>query len=151
MPSFDIISNMKNEPTPPVNFFIALSIFLFLIGWGGVALLFLNTLPTVGPRWLFFFLFVLALAGTFLPVVAFLNRRFPSMPPATAVVVIREATWIGLFGSTIAWLQIGRVLSIPMVLLLLIGFVLIEFLLRLSERSQWKPNQVSEPESTGDE
>ena len=142
---------MKNEPTPPVKFFIPLSIFLFIIGWGGVILLIFNTLPTVGPRWLFFFLFVLALAGTFLPIVAFLNRRFPSQPPATPVVIIRQATWIGLFGATIAWLQIGRVLSLPMALLLLIGLGLIEFLLRLSERSQWKPTKTSEPESPVDE
>lgn len=141
----------NNATTPPVKFFIPLSVFLFIIGWGGVLLLFLNTLPTVGPRWLFFFLFVLALTGTFLPFVAFMNRRFPSLPPASAAVIIRQATWIGLLGSTVAWLQIGRVLSLPMVLLLLIGFGLIEFLLRLSERSQWKPNQVSEPESSGDE
>jgi len=142
---------MKNEPTPPVKFFIPLSIFLFIIGWGGVILLIFNTLPTVGPRWLFFFLFVLALAGTFLPIVAFLNRRFPSQPPATPVVIIRQATWIGLFGATIAWLQIGRVLSLPMALLLLIGLGLIEFLLRLSERSQWKPTKTSETESPVDE
>ena len=141
---------MESESTPPVKYFIPASIFLFIIGWGGVILLFLNTLPTVGPRWLFFFLLVLALGGTFLPVVAFLNRRFPSLPPASVAVIIRQATWIGLFGATVAWLQIGRVLSLPMILLLLIGLSLIEFLLRLNERSQWKPSQV-DSESPVDE
>lgn len=143
---FDIIQTMKMESSPPVKFFLPISIFLFLVGWGGVVFLFASTLPTVGPRWLFFFLLVLALAGTFLPLVAFLNRRFPSLPPASATVVIRQATWIGLFGATVTWLQIGRVLSFPMVLLLMIGFGLIEFLLRLSERSQWKPKQDTGPE-----
>ena len=151
MHEFDIIPFMNLEPSPPVKFFIPLSIFLFLIGWGGVALLFINTLPTVGPRWLFFFLVVLANAGTFLPLVAFFNRRFPSLPPASAAVVVRQTTWIGLFGATVAWLQIGRVLSFPMVFLLLIGFGLIEFLIRLSERSQWKPTTNPESESTVDE
>jgi hypothetical protein len=142
---------MKYPITPPVKFYLPISMILFIIGWGGVALLVTNTLPTVGPRWLFFFLIVLALAGSFLPVVAFLNLRFPSLPPASASIVIRQATWIGLFGATLAWLQIGRVLSFPMVLLLLVGFTLIEFLLRLSERSQWKPTQEAGSESTGNE
>ena len=139
-----------NSP-PPVKYFIPAAIFLFILGWGGLALLVLNTLPTVLPRWLFFFLLVLALAGTVLPVVAFLNRRFPSLPPATPAVIIRQATWVGLFGATLAWLQMGRVLTSPMVLLLLIGLGLVEFLLRLSERSQYKPPQTARPEEKPDD
>jgi hypothetical protein len=88
---------------------------------------------------MFFFLLVLAVTGVTLPIVAFLNRRFPGTPPATSTVVIREATWFGSFAATAAWLQMGRVLSTVMALLLLIGFILVEFLLRLNERSQWKP------------
>ena len=49
-----------------------------------------------------------------------------------------------------AWLQIGRVLTTPMVLLLIIGFVLIEYLLRLSEKSQWTPPDTSDSEPDGD-
>jgi hypothetical protein len=141
---------MDSDSSPPIRFFIPASIFLFIIGWGGLTILFFNTLPTVGPRWLFFFLFVLALAGTALPVVAFFNRRFPSSPPATPPVVIRQATWVGLLGATIAWLQIGRVLTTPMVLLLIIGFILIEYLLRLSEKSQWSPPDTADSEPDGD-
>jgi hypothetical protein len=136
---------MSLQSTPPVRFFIPASIFLIIIGWGGLAFLVLNTLPTVAPRWLFFFLLVLALAGTILPVVAFLNRRFPSLPPATPAVIVRQATWVGLFGATLAWLQMGRVLTMPMVLLLLIGLGLIEFLIRISERSQYRPQQDGPP------
>jgi hypothetical protein len=97
------------------------------------------TLPTVGPRWLFFFLSVLALTGTVLPVVAFLNRRFPSNPPAAPAVILREAIWVGIYGPTLAWLQIGRVLTPALAVLLATGLILIELLLRLRERSQWKP------------
>lgn len=95
--------------------------------------------PTVWPRWLFFFLSVLALTGTALPGVAFLNRRFPSTPPATPGVVVREAIWIGIYFPTLAWLRIPRVLTPALALLLAIALILVEWLLRLRERSQWKP------------
>lgn len=108
-------------------------------GWGGLAALILSTLPTVGPRWLFFFLAVLALTGTALPVMAFINRRFPSQPAPTSAIIVRQSLWVGVYGATIAWLQIGRVLTPTLAILLAAGLVLIEFLLRFSEKSQWKP------------
>jgi hypothetical protein len=79
------------------------------------------------------------LTGTSLPIVAFLNRRFPSKPAATSGVILREAILIGIFLPTLFWLQLGRVLTLPLAALLSIGFLAIEMLLRLRERSQWKP------------
>lgn len=131
---------MNSTHTPPVKAFLPAAVILAVIGWGGLIYVFIFTLPTVGPRWLFFFLSVLAVTGTTLPVIAFLNRRFPSVPPATAPVVLRQALWMGIYFPTLAWLQIGRVLTLSMALLLLLGFILIEWLLRLRERSQWKPD-----------
>ena len=130
---------MDTTSSPPVRAFLPAAIILGLVGWGGIVYIIFFTLPTVGPRWLFFFLAVLALTGTALPVVAFLNRRFPSTPPPTTTVVLRQALWIGIYLPTLAWLQIGRVLNIALILLLALGFVLIEWLLRLREKSQWKP------------
>ena len=134
---------MDSTSSPPVRSFIPAAIILAVIGWGGLVYVFFFTLPTVGPRWLFFFLSVLAVTGTALPVVAYLNRRFPSIPPTTSAVVLRQALWAGIFFPTLAWLQIGRVLTPAMALLLLLGFILIEWLLRLRERSQWKPEGPS--------
>lgn len=131
---------MDTNPSPPVKDFLPAAIFLIVTGWLGLFLLIFYTLPTVGPRWLFFFLCVLALTGTALPVTAFFNRRFPSLPPPTHGVVVRQALWFAVFISTLAWLQIGRVLSLTLVVLLAVGLMLIEFLLRMSERSQWKPS-----------
>jgi hypothetical protein len=111
----------------------------FIVGWGGLIVLIITTLPTVGPRWLFFFLSVMAITGTMLPIVAFLNRRFPSRPPPTAMVVVRQSLWFAIYGATLIWLQMGRVLNPALAILLAIGLALIEFLLRLSEKSQWKP------------
>jgi len=130
---------METTSSQPVRSFIPATIILCLLGWGGLFYLVFFTVPTVGPRWLFFFLSVLALTGTVLPVVAFLNLRFPSSPPPTAGVVLRQAIWVGIYIPTLAWLQIGRVLSLALALLLALGFVLIEWLLRLREKSQWKP------------
>lgn len=130
---------METTSSQSVRSFIPAAIILCLLGWGGLFYLVFFTVPTVGPRWLFFFLSVLALTGTVLPVVAFLNLRFPSSPPPTAGVVLRQAIWVGIYIPTLAWLQIGRVLSLALALLLALGFVLIEWLLRLREKSQWKP------------
>jgi hypothetical protein len=82
---------------------------------------------------------VLAISGILLPVAAFLNRRFPTQPPATLNAVIREAALVGIYFSALAWLQLGRVLTMPVVLLLALGLVLIEFLIRLREKSRWEP------------
>lgn len=129
---------MKSNTSPRVANFLPASIFLFILGWGGLIALIISSLPTVGPRWLFFFLCVLAITGTALPITAFLNRRFPSTPPPTYFVVVRQALWFAVYASTLAWLQMGRVLNPALAILLAIGLGLIEFLLRLSEKSQWK-------------
>jgi hypothetical protein len=130
---------MDTRNSPPVSSFLPAAIILSLLGWSGLIVLVNFTIPTVGPRWLFFFLSVLALTGTALPAVAFLNRRFPSSPPATNGAVFREAIWIGIYFPTLAWLQLGRALTPALALLMALGLIAIEILLRLRERSQWKP------------
>ena len=130
---------MKNQTSPSVFSFLPTAIVLAILGWGGLYYLVNYTVPTVGPRWLFFFLGVMALTGTSLPFTAFLNRRFPSQPPAAPGVILRQAIWVGIYGATLAWLQLGRVLTLALALLLALGLVLIEALLRMRERSQWKP------------
>lgn len=126
---------------PPVSAFLPAAFILGTVGWGGLLGLFIYTQPTVGPRWLFFFLSVLAFSGTALPLVAFLNRRFPSDPSPSTGIILRQAIWIGIYIPTLLWLQIGRVLTPALALLIGVGLVLIEWLLRLREKSQWKPKQ----------
>jgi hypothetical protein len=127
--------------SPSVKSVLPAAITLAVLGWGGLVALVFLSLPTVGPRWLFFFLGVLALTGSALPFLAFLNRRFPSIPPTTSGVILRQSLWVGIYGTTLAWLQIGRVLTLPMALVLVIGLVIIEWLMRLREKSQWKPDK----------
>ncbi len=130
---------MDTNTSPTVRSFIPTALILMIIGWGGLFMLLENTLPTVGPRWLFFFLAVLALTGTALPAVALLNRRFSTTPPATSGVILRQAIWVGIYGPSLAWLQVGRTLNPVLAILLAGGFALSEILLRMRERSQWNP------------
>jgi hypothetical protein len=139
LPAYDRINPMEPRSSPSIRSYLPLSLLLMVAGWLGLAVLVLSSLPTVGPRWLFFFFAVLALTGTAMPVMAFFNRRFPSTPTPTAGIIVRQALWVGIYGATIAWLQIGRVLTPTLAILLAAGLVLVEFLLRLSEKGQWKP------------
>lgn len=132
---------MKSGLSKFLRTFLPLSVLLTVIGWGGLLLLVRGTVPTLGPRWLFFFLGVLALTGPAIPIIYFLNQRFPSNPPVDGMVILRQSLWIGVFGSTVAWLQLGRVLTGGLTLILAGAFVMIEFLLRLLERSRWIPKK----------
>ncbi|MFZ3069745.1 MAG: hypothetical protein WA110_01300 [Anaerolineaceae bacterium] len=132
---------MENKAQSPHSFKDFLPAFLVLILAGGVGLALVTTLllPTLGPRWLFFFCLVLVAAGLSLPATYFFDLRFPSTPPAEKSVIIRQAMWVGIFVALISWLQMGRVLTLPLAVILGAAFVLIEVLLRLWERSRWKP------------
>ncbi len=130
---------MENNRSQSFLQFLPTTILLFLIGWGGLAALVIYTLPTLGPRWLFFFLGVIALTGTSLPLVYFLNRRFPSTPPAEPGVFLRQSIWIGIYGTALVWLQLGRMLTLTVAVIIAGVLVLIEGLLRMREISRWKP------------
>jgi hypothetical protein len=105
-----------NSTSPSVRSVLPASALLILVGWGGLFLLMNTIAPTDWkPLWLFFFLAVMAVCG------------------------VREAIWLGIYFPTLAWLRIGRVLNPLLALLLALGFILIEGLLRFREHSQWKP------------
>ena len=125
--------------SPSVKSIIPSASILASLGLLGLVYLFKSTLPTLGPRWLFFFFSVLAVSGLFLPVSAFLNIRFPSKPEAERKVVVREASLIGIFFASLAWLQLGRVLTPGLGFLIAGCLILVELLLRLRERSRWEP------------
>lgn len=115
------------------------SIFLLVMGMAGLAVTIFLTLPTLGPRWLFFFFIVNAVTGLMLPVVYFLNLRFPSSPAAVFSQVLREALIIGIYFGVIAWLQMGRVLTLGVGVILAVVAIIVEVLIRLREHSRWKP------------
>jgi len=128
---------------PPFLPFLWVGVVLAVLGWGGLAALVFLTLPYLGPRWLFFFLVNLAVCGTVLPLVHYLHRRFPSSPPVDSAVIVREALMVGIYCDLLVWLQLGRVLNPLLALFLAAGMVIVEFLLRLRERSRWKPQETT--------
>jgi len=121
-----------------------LSLLLMIVGWGGLYFLVTQTLPYVWPRWGFFVLALMALTGTVLPIVYFFHRRFPGEKPAESNVIIRQALWFGVYGATLAWLQLGRLVTIYIILGLAGGLIAIEYFMRLREKAHWKPPITSD-------
>lgn len=117
---------------------ILTAIVLAIGGWSGLYLVTTNTLPTLGPRWVFFFLWSAATTGSSIPFLWMLNRRFRSESHAPPKVLLREGILVGLFASTSLWLQLNRMLSLTLALLLAAGLFAIEWLLRFVERNLWK-------------
>lgn len=127
------------EPQPTFRAYLPSAIFLMLFGWGGLAALIVYTLPTVWPRWAFFLLWVMALTGTALPGAYYFNHRFPSDPPAEPGVIVRQALWVGIFGATVAWLQLGRLVTLWVIFGLAGGLIAIEYFIRIREQARWRP------------
>jgi len=132
--------------TPHTSFrpYLASMLTMVILGWGGLAWLFYATEPTIWPRWGFYVLWTLALTGTAIPITWFLNLRFPSEPPAGGSVIVRQAIWFGVYGSTLAWLQLGHILTIWYAISLALGLFAIEYLIRIREHSRWTPPPGSE-------
>ncbi len=130
---------MKASP-PKTSLSLTLAAwFLALVGWAGVIYLTNFTIPTVGPRWLFFAVWFVALTGTAIPFARYLNLRFgKSLPPES--VLLRQSLWFGLFGATCAWLQLGRALNWATGLLLAAALIAIEIFILLRARSRWRPD-----------
>jgi hypothetical protein len=130
---------MNPAGTPSPFSFLPTSLLLLAIGWGGLFTLFNFTEPFLLPRWVFFFLVVVAFTGIALPVSSFFNYRFPSDPPATVRVILRQALWAGVYATTLAWLLYGRVFNLGLAAILAIAFMAIEWFIRLREKTRWNP------------
>jgi len=115
------------------------SLVLMLVGWSGLYFLLTQTQPYVWQRWGFFVLALMAISGTVMPIVYFFHRRFPGEKTAEANVVVRQALWFGVYGATLAWLQLGRLVTVYVILGLAGGLAAIEYFIRLREKSHWKP------------
>ena len=108
---------------------------LILIGWGGLALLLIYSVPFVWARWGFYVFGIMALTGTTLPIVYFFHRRFPTNPRAEPNVIVRQAMWVGVYGATLAWLQLGRLVTLYVILGLASGLIATEYFIRLREKA----------------
>jgi hypothetical protein len=127
------------DKIPPDHLGVLIAALVMAVGgWYGLYSIVTTTLPRVGPRWTFFVVLFIAVCGTVLPFVRYLNVRFTpinvELPPGG--VMVRQSVWIALFVVTCAWLQIPRVLSWPIVFFLALVFIIIEAFLRSRENNQ---------------
>lgn len=134
------------EAPSPTSFrpYLASTLVLLILGWGGLGLVVFTLPPFVWARWLFFALLTIALTGTALPAVWFLNLRFPSDPPAESSVLLRQAIWFGVYGAILAWLEANGVVTIWVALGLVLGFIAMEYIIRMIECSRWRPPIIQE-------
>lgn len=124
------------------------AIALVLIGWGGLYLVITQTLPYVWSRWGFFVLLLMGLTGLALPIVFYLHKRFPAEPPADANVIVRQASWVGVYGATLAWLQLGRLVTLYVILGLAGGLIAAEYFIRIREKANRRPPVVSDDDAS---
>lgn len=132
------MANQPNKiPSDHIGVLLAAAV-MIVGGWGGLYTLVMTTLPRVGQRWLFFVLLHIAVTGTVLPFVRYLNVRFTpiDVPLPPGGVLVRQSVWVGLFVVTCAWLQIPRVLNPPIAFFIALVFVVIEVFLRSREIAQ---------------
>jgi hypothetical protein len=135
---------MEDNPSPTVRSVLPLTLALMIPGWSMLIYLMTSTSPNLGNRWMFFVSAVLAVSGIFLPLIAYLNRFIQPFGPANYETVVRESTLLGVYAGILLWLNKGQVLTAGLALILGVGLVLIELLIRLRKRSQWQPDEYQD-------
>lgn len=131
---------MNEKGSPPVKTILPIALILAVPGWIILIYLITNTLPDLGNRWLFYVAVIITITGSSLPGIAYLNRIIKPFGPATYEIIIREGILIGLYCAILLWLNKGQILTFGLALILIIGLILVELLLRLRNRSQWTPD-----------
>lgn len=123
------------QTSPTFRTYLPSTLALVLIGWGGLIAVLYQSLPFVWSRWSFFVFALMALTGTALPIVYYLHQRFPSEPPVESNVIVRQALWVGVYGVTLAWLQLGRLVTLYVILGLAGGLIAAEYFIRIREKA----------------
>jgi len=130
---------MEETRSPSVRSFFPLVFFLAVPGWIWLIYLMTQTIPNLGNRWMFFVAAVFAVTGISLPLVAYLNRIVKPFGPATYEMIVRESTIIGVYAGILIWLNKGQILTYGLAIILGIGLLIVESLIRLRTRSEWHP------------
>ena len=120
---------------PTFKTYLPSTITLILIGWGGLVATLYFSLPFVWSRWAFFVFIIMAFTGIALPVVFYFHKRFPDESPAEPNVIIRQSLWVGVYGATLAWLQLGRLVTLYVILGLAGGLIAAEYFIRIREKA----------------
>lgn len=103
-------------------------------GWLGLYVLVFSVPPLALYRWLVFIVLYIAVTGTLLPFIWYLNRRFSGGRLVMGGTILREGMWCGLYTITLAWLQMVRAFNPILAVFLAAIFIAIEIFLRIRER-----------------
>jgi hypothetical protein len=105
-----------------------------LLSWAG--LWGVIQLPITEPtRVIFFFLLFVAVTSTAMPPISYLNARFGRCRNQRTYQVryVRQSVWLGSFVAIAGWLQMRRLLTATLALILMAVFVLTETFLLTRE------------------
>lgn len=127
-------NTLENQPSYNYRPVLLAAVLLAAAGWSGLYLLLTQTLPTVLPRWVFFFLLILASSGTALPFLWLLHRRFDTTPFSPGL-LHRQSLEFSLVITILTWLQINRTFSLTLALVISVGMILLESLLQRLRRN----------------
>ena len=131
---------MDSHDGPTARTVLPISLILAVPGWIWLIYLVTQTLPDLGSRWMFFAAVMIAVAGSSIPIIAYLNRIIKPFGPATYETIVREGILVGLYAGILLWLNKGQILNFGVAIILAVGMLLVEILLRIRNRSQWHPN-----------
>lgn len=126
-----------DERIPPDHLGVLITaLLMFIFGWGGLYLLVTTQIPRIGGQlWVFFVLLHIAITGTAIPIVRYFNVRLTpitaQLPPGG--IIVRQSVWISSYAMICAWLQIPRILTWTIAILLAMVFIAIEVFLRMRE------------------
>ncbi len=129
------MSDYRDSSPPENSGLMTAAALMAITGWVGLWILLTSMLPTAAPLWFFFVLLYLAVTGTVLPFVRFLNMRFAreDRSPSDGV-ILRQSIWVGLFVVACAWLQIPRVLNPVIAFFLGLSLIAVEGFLHIREQ-----------------
>jgi hypothetical protein len=117
----------KSGPNAKNKRWIPYAVFVATVAWVGLWSVVRLTAPST-TKGLFFFLLFIAVTSTVMPPIAYLNARFGQHRNKRTYRVrfVRQSIWCSAFVLVIAWLQMQRVLSVTLALILMAVFILIE-------------------------
>ena len=92
---------------------------------------------------MFFFFLSIFGAGIALPISYLIQRRFATQY-VPGKVMVREAILFGVFIALLAWLQLGRIISNLIIVIIAAGFILLEVLLRMAEKATFQADENAE-------
>ena len=117
----------KFDPLADNRRWMLYAVFTILASWFG--LWSVIQMPVTEPtKVLFYVVLFVAVTSTVTPAVAYLNARFGRLDEQRTYRArfVRESVWVGLCMVLIAWLQMQRVLSLLVALIVIAVFVLVE-------------------------